>query len=74
MGRSIPKITIPFMTNEDQTEAFNDTLDASIDRFTQEFDLTYASVIGVLVMKVVELTLQSGIHENNDQEDDQESD
>jgi|MudIll2142460700_1097286.scaffolds.fasta_scaffold1239148_2 hypothetical protein len=57
------------MTNEDQTEAFNDTLDASIDRFTQEFDLTYASVIGVLVMKVVELTLQSGIHEN-DQEDD----
>jgi hypothetical protein len=62
------------MTNEDQTEAFNDTLDASIDRFTQEFDLTYASVIGVLVMKVVELTLQSGIHENNDQEDDQESD
>jgi hypothetical protein len=61
------------MTNEDQTEAFNDALDAAIDRFTQEFDLTYASVIGVLSMKVVELTLQSGIHEN-DQEDDQESD
>lgn len=60
------------MTDSDQTEAFNDTLDSTIDRFTQEFDLTYASVIGVLVMKVVELTLQSGIHENN-QENDQES-
>jgi hypothetical protein len=48
------------MTNENQTEAFNDALDAAIDRFTQEFDLTYASIVGVLSMKVVELTLQSG--------------
>jgi hypothetical protein len=62
------------MTDGDQTEAFDDAINRAIDRFTQEFDLTYASVIGVLVMKVVELTLQSGIHENNDQEDDQESD
>lgn len=62
------------MTDGDQTEAFDDAINRAIDRFTQEFDLTYASVIGVLVMKVVELTLQSGIHEHNDQEDDQESD
>ena len=62
------------MTDGDQTEAFDDAINRAIDRFTQEFDLTYASVIGVLVMKVVELTLQSGIHENNDQEDDQEND
>jgi len=54
------------MTNEDQTEAFNDSLDAAIDRFTQEFDLTYASVIGVLSMKVIELTLQSGTYEKDD--------
>ena len=62
------------MTDGDQTEAFDDAINRAIDRFTQEFDLTYASVIGVLVMKVVELTLQSGIYENNDQEDDQEDD
>jgi len=58
------------MTDGNQTEAFDDAINRAIDRFTQEFDLTYASVIGVLVMKVVELTLQSGIHENDDQEDD----
>jgi hypothetical protein len=57
------------MTDGDQTEAFDDAINRAIDRFTQEFDLTYASVIGVLIMKVVELTLQSGIHEN-DQEND----
>lgn len=35
------------MTDGDQTEAFDDAINRAIDRFTQEFDLTYASVNGV---------------------------
>ena len=50
------------MDNLEQTQAFSDTLDAAIDRFTQEFDLSYASVIGVLAMKAIEITIQSSIN------------
>jgi len=56
------------MDNLEQTQAFSDTLDAAIDRFTQEFDLSYASVIGVLAMKAIEITIQSSInYEDNDE-------
>ena len=56
------------MDNLEQTQAFSDTLDAAIDRFTQEFDLSYASVIGVLAMKAIEITIQSSINYENDDE------
>jgi hypothetical protein len=55
------------MDNLEQTEAFSDTLDSAIDRFTQEFDLSYASVIGVLAMKAIEITIQSSINYENDE-------
>jgi hypothetical protein len=56
------------MDNLEQTKAFSDTLDAAIDRFTQEFDLSYASVIGVLAMKAIEITIQSSINYEDDDE------
>jgi hypothetical protein len=56
------------MDNEEQTQAFNNALDSAIDRFTQEFDLSYASVIGVLVMKAIEITIQSSLNYENDSE------
>ena len=55
------------MDNLEQTQAFSDTLDAAIDRFTQEFDLSYASVIGVLAMKAIEITIQSSINYEDDE-------
>lgn len=56
------------MDNLEQTQAFSDTLDAAIDRFTQEFDLSYASVIGVLAMKAIEITIQSSLNYEDDNE------
>lgn len=56
------------MDNLEQTQAFSDTLDAAIDRFTQEFDLSYASVIGVLAMKAIEITIQSSLNYEDNNE------
>ncbi len=56
------------MDNLEQTQAFSDTLDSAIDRFTQEFDLSYASVIGVLAMKAIEITIQSSLNYEDDNE------
>jgi hypothetical protein len=56
------------MDNLEQTQAFSDTLDTAIDRFTQEFDLSYASVIGVLAMKAIEITIQSSLNYEDDNE------
>jgi hypothetical protein len=39
------------MTDKEQTDAFADELDKLVDRFRQEFDLTYAQAVGVLHMK-----------------------
>lgn len=56
------------MDNLEQTQAFSNTLDSAIDRFTQEFDLSYASVIGVLAMKAIEITIQSSLNYEDDNE------
>jgi hypothetical protein len=56
------------MDNLEQTRAFSNTLDSAIDRFTQEFDLSYASVIGVLAMKAIEITIQSSLNYEDDNE------
>lgn len=39
------------MDTNEQTDAFANELDALVDRFRSEFDLTYAVVVGVLHMK-----------------------
>ena len=39
------------MTDKEQTEAFADDLDKLVQRYCDEFDLSYAQAIGVLYMK-----------------------
>jgi len=40
------------MSDAEQLAAFADELDRMIHRFSKEFDLSYAVVVGVLQMKV----------------------
>lgn len=46
---------------------FVDELDRLIDRFRQEYDMTYAEVIGCLHMKTSDLWLEA-----NDEDDDED--
>lgn len=39
------------MTNNEQTNAFADDIDKLIERYRQEFEMTYAQIVGVLHMK-----------------------
>lgn len=39
------------MNGQEQTDAFASDLDALVERYRQEFDLTYAAVLGTLAMK-----------------------
>jgi len=48
---------------QSQTSAFADDLDCLIERYRQEFDVTYASVVGVLFMKA-HLLCQEAENEN----------
>ena len=45
------------MDERDQIDALAIELDSLLDRFTQEFDLSYASIIGVLQMKVTHMAV-----------------
>jgi hypothetical protein len=47
------------MTDEDQIAAFGEELERMVDRFREEFDLPYVSVVGVLTMMATQLTLES---------------
>ncbi len=40
------------MTDGEQTDAFADELDKLVERFRQEFEISYANVCGVLQMKI----------------------
>lgn len=40
------------MSREEQQNAFGDALDRLIERFRDEFELTYADVTGVLSLKL----------------------
>jgi hypothetical protein len=37
---------------DDQTQQLSDDLDRLIERYRDEYDVTYATVVGVLMMKV----------------------
>ncbi len=39
------------MTEKEQTDAFADDLDKLVERYRQEFEVSYAVVIGTLQMK-----------------------
>jgi len=56
------------MKEKDQIGHFDDDMDKLISRYTDEFDLSLASMIGVLMCKVYELITNS----DNDEEDEEE--
>lgn len=47
------------MTDPEQTDAFAKALDALVDRYRREFNLTYAQAVGVLVIKMHELCAET---------------
>lgn len=75
------------MTSADQSQAFMDAVNDIVERFKDEFDLTYVDMIGVLEMVKTELLVEAGelmtaeevkdaIEEaaSEDEEDENESD
>jgi hypothetical protein len=57
------------MKESKQIEAFQDELNRLIERFADEFDLTLASMIGVMHVTIHELIVNTM---NQDQEEDDE--
>jgi hypothetical protein len=47
------------MSEQEQIFAFADELDKLVQRYTDEFDLTYASAVGVLHTKATFLILEA---------------
>lgn len=52
------------MSEDEQLAAFADELDKMIHRFSSEFDLSYAIVVGVLQMKVHVLCAEAATRKN----------
>ena len=48
------------MTSADQSQAFMDAVNDVVERFKDEFDLTYVDMIGVLEMVKTELLVEAG--------------
>jgi hypothetical protein len=55
------------MDNGEQIEQFQNKLDKLVNTYTEEFDLSIAAMIGILMCKIYELLANS-----NDDEDDEE--
>jgi hypothetical protein len=55
------------MDNGEQIEQFQNKLDRLVDTYTEEFDLSIAAMIGILMCKIYELLANA-----NDDEDDEE--
>ena len=58
------------MTDTEQTEAFSRSLDVLTNNFIDEFDLTYAQILGVLVLKQAELCNDALGDEDEDEDED----
>lgn len=54
------------MDRDEQIQAFEDQLDALCDRFSDEFDLDYATVIGALHLKAYTLCKQADTPQDDD--------
>lgn len=48
------------MDDKEQIQAFADDVDKLVERYRQEFDMTYAAVIGTLQMKVHLMCVEAG--------------
>jgi hypothetical protein len=56
------------MDHRDQISAFATDLDRLIDRYLDEFDLTYAALIGVLTLKQQQLCAACNRSDDDDDE------
>lgn len=55
------------MSEQEQTTHFSDELDALVNRFRSEYEMSYAAVVGVLQMKMFLLCQEAkDLHEGND--------
>lgn len=57
------------MTDREQIEAFGRDLDALVERYRAEFELTYAAVIGLLYVKATQLTIEASSDDDDEEED-----
>jgi hypothetical protein len=55
------------MDNGEQIQQFQNKLDKLVDTYTEEFDLSIAAMIGILMCKIYEILSNA-----NDDEDDEE--
>jgi len=60
------------MTQAQQIDQLVNELDILINRFAEEYDLPYATTIGVLQLKIIELANQAADDEANDHQDAQD--
>lgn len=54
------------MTHTQQITAFDNDILALINRYRREFDLPYASVIGTMQMRIMELYEDAGRQDNQE--------
>lgn len=59
------------MKESKQIEAFQDELNKLIERFSDEFDLTLASMIGVMHVTIHELIVNT-MNQDNDEEEEED--
>lgn len=63
------------MDAHDQSEMFYNELSALVDRFKEEFDMTYMQIIGVLEMYKMELFCEAmSVMMTQDEDDDEDDD
>jgi hypothetical protein len=55
------------MDNGEQIEQFQNKLDRLVDTYTEEFDLSIAAMIGILMCKIYELLANSNDDEDNEE-------
>ena len=58
------------MTEQEQSKAFSCDLDALIDRYRQEFDLTYNSIVGALEFAKADVLKEALEMFDEDEDDD----
>lgn len=56
------------MSDNLQIDAFAKELNSLVDRFRNEYDLTYAAVIGVLTMKAFDLNSEARESSHDDED------
>ena len=59
------------MTEEDKQEKFHLAVDNVVNRFREEFDMTFVSMMGVLQLVLVGLACEAWGYADEDEDDDE---